>query len=117
MGQGLRRVNVTGPSPRSSPVNLARYLSKYISKDFENAPREFEEHRYFCSLGVQVPTEKVELVLHRYAKNVEGKMFILVFQETLRRVGKHCSLTHWMGGAGRFGWIAGFEDLSVQWHT
>ncbi len=53
-GQG--QVNVRGPRPGSSPVKLARYLSKYISKDFDNMPREFEEHRYFCSLGVKVPT-------------------------------------------------------------
>ena len=40
-------------------LKLARYLSKYISKDLDSQPREFEEHRYFCSLGIAVPTERV----------------------------------------------------------
>ena len=42
-------------------------------------------------------------------------MYRLVFQETRRRVGEACRLTEWQGGGGTFGWIAGFEDLSVRW--
>lgn len=80
-------------------------------------PRDFEEHRYFCSLGAlgaNVPMEKFEVVLVRHAKDVESKMFSLMLQEILRRIGESCRLTHWTGGAGTFGWIAGFEDLSVS---
>lgn len=116
VGNGQGQVNVRGPRPGSSPVKLARYLSKYISKDFDNMPREFEEHRYFCSLGVRVPTEKVELTFVLHAKNVEAKMHRLMFLETLRRVGNCCRLSEWMGGSGAYGWMAGFEDSSVQWH-
>jgi len=72
VGNGQGQVNVRGPRPGSSSVKLARYLSKYISKDFDNMPREFEEHRYFCSLGVKVPTEKHEFVLDRRATDVES---------------------------------------------
>lgn len=117
VGNGQGQVNVRGPRPGSSPVKLARYLSKYISKDLDNLPREFEEHRYFCSLGVRVPTEKVELTFVLHAQNVEGKMHRLMFLETLRRVGNGCRLSEWMGGSGAYGWMAGFEDSSVQWHT
>jgi hypothetical protein len=98
-------------------VKLARYLSKYISKDFDNMPRDFEEHRYFCSLGVKVPTEKHEFVLDRRAKDVERKMYHIMRQEALRRVGVCCRLTEWMGGSGTYGWMAGFEDASIRWVT
>jgi hypothetical protein len=80
-------------------------------------PRDFEEHRYFCSPAVNVPTEKYDLVLVRHARDVESKMYRLVFLETRRRVGDSCRLTEWQGGAGTFGWIAGFEDNSVWWNT
>jgi hypothetical protein len=80
-------------------------------------PRDFEEHRYFCSLGVNVPTEKFDVVLARHAKEVEMKMYQLMFRETRRRVGERCRLTEWQGGGGTFGWIAGFEDISVRWNT
>jgi len=117
VGNGQGQVNVRGPRPGSSPVKLARYLSKYISKDFDNMPREFEEHRYFCSLGVKVPTEKHEFVLDRRATDVERKMYSLIRQEALRRVGVCCRLTEWMGGSGTYGWMAGFEDSSIRWVT
>lgn len=105
---------VRGPRPGSSPVKLARYLSKYISKDFDNIPREFEEHRYFCSLGVKVPTEKHEFVLDRGAQDVEKKMYQVMRQEALRRVGLCCRLTEWLGGSGTYGWMSGFEDCLIK---
>ncbi|MBA5875460.1 MAG: hypothetical protein GDA66_13050 [Nitrospira sp. CR1.2] len=117
VGNGQGQVNVRGPRPGSSPVKLARYISKYISKDFDNMPREFEEHRYFCSLGVKVPTEKHEFVLARRATDVESKMYSLIRQEALRRIGVCCRLTEWIGGSGTYGWMAGFEDGSIRWGT
>ena len=68
--------------------------------------REFEEHRYFSSLGVKVHTEKHEFVLDRRANDVERKMYSLIRQEALRRVGVCCRLTEWMGGSGTYGWMA-----------
>lgn len=78
-------------------------------------PRNFEEYRYFCSLGVKVPTEKHEFVLDRKATDVERKMYSIMRQEALRRVGVCCRLTEWMGGSGTYGWMAGFEDASLRW--
>jgi hypothetical protein len=49
------------------------------SKDFDNMPRWFEEHRY---LGVKVPTEKHEFVLDRRAKDVERKIYSIIRQVT-----------------------------------
>ncbi|MEP6891436.1 MAG: hypothetical protein ABI955_12160, partial [Nitrospirota bacterium] len=108
-------VNVKGPRPGTSPVKLARYLSKYISKDIDSQPREFEEHRYFCSLGITVPTERFQMVLTRNAREAESKLFFLMFNDTLRRVGDYCTVKHWIGGAGTFGWISGFEDPNSHW--
>ena len=75
-----------GPRSGTSPVKLARYLSKYLSKDIENQPREFEEHRYFCSLGIAVPIERFQIVLARHARDAESKLFFLLFNDTLRRL-------------------------------
>ena len=115
VGNGQGQVNVRGPRPGSSPVKLARYLSKYISKDLDALPREAGEHRYFCSLGITVPTERYELALARPSEGVEGKLLALMLKETLRRVGVHCNLTHWMGAGGSYGWTSGYEDSSHRW--
>ncbi|MGQ0667079.1 MAG: rolling circle replication-associated protein [Nitrospiraceae bacterium] len=77
VGKAQGQVNVKGPRPGTSPVKLARYLSKYISKAIDSQPREFEEHRYFCSLGIVVPTEHYQIVLQRDARDCERKLFSL----------------------------------------
>lgn len=115
VGKAQGQVNVKGPRPGTSPVKLARYLSKYISKDIDSQPREFEEHRYFCSLGITVPTERFQIVLTRNTREAESKLFFLMFNDTLRRVGDYCTVKHWNGGAGTFGWISGFEDPNSHW--
>lgn len=115
VGKAQGQVNVKGPRPGTSPVKLARYLSKYISKDIDSQPREFEEHRYFCSLGIRVPTEQFQIVLTRNAREAESKLFFLMFNDTLRRVGDYCTVRHWIGGGGTFGWISGFEDPNCHW--
>jgi len=115
VGKAKGQINVRGPRQGRSPVKLARYLSKYISKDIDNLPREFGEHRYFCSLGIVVPTEKYQIVLMRQAKDVERGMFKLMFDETLRRIGEYCTLDHWLGAGGAYGWMSGFEDASCHW--
>ncbi len=117
VGKAQGQVNVKGPRPGSSPVKLARYLSKYISKDIDNQPRGFEEHRYFCSLGIAVPTERYQVVLSRNARAAEPKLLFLMLNDTLRRVGEYCRLRHWIGGAGTFGWISGYEDPTCRWMT
>jgi len=109
------QVNVKGPRPGTSPVKLARYLSKYISKDIDNHAREFEEHRYFCSFGITVPTERYQIILRRTARQAEAELFLLMFNDTRRRIGEHCTVRQWIGGAGTFGWISGYEDPKCQW--
>jgi hypothetical protein len=115
VGKAQGQVNVRGPRPGTSPVKLARYLSKYISKDIDSQPREFEEHRYLCSLGITVPTERYQIVLTRYAREAESKLSFLMFKDTLGRIGEYCTVKHWIGGAGSFGWISGFEDPTCHW--
>ena len=115
VGKAQGQVNVRGPRLGTSPVKLAQYLSKYISKDIDSQPREFEEHRYFCSLGIAVPTERFQMVLTRNVREAESKLLFLMFNDTLRRVGDSCTVKHWIGGAGTFGWISGFEDSNCHW--
>ncbi len=117
VGKAQGQINVRGPRPGRSPVKLARYLSKYISKDLDALPREFGEHRYFCSLGIVVPTERFQIVLTRQARDVEREMFKMMFDETLRRIGEYCTLSHWLGQGGAYGWISGFEDPACRWYT
>jgi hypothetical protein len=80
VGKAQGQVNVKGPRPGTSPVKLARYLSKYISKDIDSQPRECEEHRYFCSLGIAVPTERFQIELNvtkrkTMCRNLSGLIF------------------------------------------
>ncbi|RJQ42464.1 MAG: hypothetical protein C4534_10305 [Gaiellales bacterium] len=98
VGKGLGQVNVSGPKGKGTPAKLGRYMSKYVSKDFAGRlPREFGEHRYFCSLGINVPTERYQIVLSHEPDDLPGKFYALVFHEVLRRIGDHCSIQHWSG--------------------
>jgi len=115
VGKAQGQVNVKGPRPGTSPIKLARYISKYLSKDIDRQPRAFEEHRYFCSLGIAVPTERYHIVLHRHARETERKLFVLMLNDTLNRIGEYCTVKHWLGGAGTFGWISGYEDPTCHW--
>jgi len=110
-GSGERKEATAWNLPgQTGPVSL-----KYISKDIDSQPREFEEHRYFCSLGIAVPTERFQIVLTCHVREAESKLFFLMFNDTLRRVGNYWSVRHWIGGAGTFGWISGFEDPTCHW--
>jgi len=44
-------------------------------------------------------------------------MFKLMFDETLRRIGEYCTLDHWLGGGGAYGWMSRFHDPSNRWFT
>ncbi len=115
VGSGQGQVNVEGPRRNGSPVKLARYLSKYVTKDFAALPREFGEHRYFCSLRINPPTERYELVLSPQAEDVPGKLMCLLYFEMVRRIGDHCSIADWTGGGGEYGWVSGYADPSCRW--
>lgn len=115
VGKGRGQVNVEGPRRKSSPVKLARYLSKYVTKDFGALPREFGEHRYFCSLRINLPTEKYQLVIRPEADGIAEKLTRLLYAEMIRRIGAHCNIVDWTGGEARYGWVSGYEDPSCRW--
>lgn len=54
-------------------------------------------------------------VLARQAKDAETKMFCVVREEALQRLGDYCTINQWQGGGGTYGWMAGFEDPSCHW--
>ena len=62
-----------------------------------------------------MPTERFQMVLTRNVREAESKLLFLMFNDTLRRVGDNCTVKHWIGGAGTFGWISGFEDSNYHW--
>lgn len=96
-------------------MKLGRYLSKYISKDLENLPRKFGGHRYFCSLGIRVPTQRFQILLACNARDVEANMFSLMLKDTLHRIGEYCTINHWLGRSSTFGRMSGFEDRTCRW--
>ncbi len=114
VGRSQGQVNVRGSRPGTSPVKLARYLSEYISKDIDSQPHEFEEHHYFCSLGITVPTARYQFILVRHVRDSERKYFSLMLQNTINRRGEYCMIKHWIGRAGTFGWISRFEDPNCR---
>jgi hypothetical protein len=46
-----------------------------------------------------VPTECFQIVLTRTAREAESKLFFLMFNDTLRRVGDYCTARQGSGGA------------------
>jgi len=40
-----------------------------------------------------------------------------MFNNTLRRVGDYCTVRHWIGGGGTFGWLSAFEDQTCHWSS
>ena len=54
----------------------------------------------FCSLGIAVPTERFQIALTRHAREAKSKLFFLMFNDTLRRIGDYCTVRHWIGGGG-----------------
>ncbi len=60
-------------------------------------------------------TECFQFVFSRDTREAESRLFFLMFNDTLRRIGEFCTVRHWIGGAGTFGWISGFEDATCRW--
>lgn len=60
---GDRNIDVQKPTNRTANRRLAlvKYLGKYLAKGFEEGNRELNGHRYRASLGIQVPSETIEL--------------------------------------------------------
>lgn len=61
VGEG--NIDVQKPRNRTGNrrLNIVGYLSKYLAKGFEEGDRELNGHRYRASLGIQVPSQSIEL--------------------------------------------------------
>jgi hypothetical protein len=59
VGKGEGNVDVAGRAFKDSPANVARYMSKYVVKDFDSLPRGRGEHRYMRSRGLFFKREKL----------------------------------------------------------
>ena len=60
---GDGNIDVQKPKNRTANRRLAlvRYLGKYLAKGFEEEERALNGHRYRASLGIQVPSQRIEL--------------------------------------------------------
>jgi len=60
---GDGNIDVQKPTNRTANRRLAlvTYLGKYLAKGFEEGNRELNGHRYRASLGIQVPSQSIEL--------------------------------------------------------
>jgi hypothetical protein len=61
VGEG--NIDVQKPTNRTANRRLAlvRYLGKYLAKGFEENDRDLNGHRYRASLGIQIPSQVIEL--------------------------------------------------------
>jgi hypothetical protein len=59
VGEGRGNVDIQRRGGPESPKAVGGYLSKYVSKDFDDLPRDFGQHRYFRSKGLTVIREKI----------------------------------------------------------
>lgn len=60
VGQGQGRVHVTSGNKKASVNKIAAYISKYITKSFEQG--ELNKRRYWASKGIGNPIKEVHLI-------------------------------------------------------
>ena len=59
--------NIDVQKPRSQQnrrLALVRYLGKYLAKGFADEDKELHRHRFRASLGIEVPSETIEIPEH-----------------------------------------------------
>lgn len=81
---GDGNIDVQKPKHRTGNRRLAlvRYLGKYLAKGFAEENRVLNGHRYRASLGIQVPSQTIELL-----PEYRGKVTDYAVEQLRRRVG------------------------------
>ena len=91
----------------SSQLRIARYITKYISKDFDDC--ELDRKRYWAGGAWKAP-RRVSMLFPRdpEARGMSADLIALVFEEV---VGPGCEFSHWLHPDGYTYWIAALAPL------
>lgn len=85
---------------RASSLRIARYITKYLAKDFEDG--ELNRKRYWAGGEWQAP-ERVTMLFKRELDGFNSDLMAMVFDEV---VGTSTEFTHWLSPDGFVYWIA-----------
>lgn len=85
---------------RASSLRIARYITKYLSKDFEDG--DLNRKRYWAGGDWQAP-ERVTMLFPRVGDHMSAELLGMVFEEV---VGASADYTHWLSPDGFVYWVA-----------
>ncbi|NCT83511.1 MAG: hypothetical protein GXC94_10230 [Comamonadaceae bacterium] len=85
---------------RASSLRIARYITKYLSKDFGDG--DLNRKRYWAGGDWPAP-ERVTMLFPRTGDGMSAELVGLVFEEV---VGPGAEYTHWLSPDGFVYWIA-----------
>ena len=97
-------IDVKEPKHRSGNKRLAlvRYLGKYLAKGFEEGSRVLNGHRYRASLGIEVPSQSIELL-----PEYRGRVTEFALEQLRAKAG---SVGHvWTDEGSLMGWACSWE--------
>jgi hypothetical protein len=92
---------------RASSFRIARYLSKYISKDFQES--ELERKRYWLGGDCIAPKRTVMLFPRGPFSKIDGDLLSMVFSDVL---GDAVEYSHWLHPDGSVYWVAACRSPS-----
>lgn len=89
---------------RASTFRIARYITKYLAKDFEDG--ELNRKRYWAGGAWPAPS-RVTMLFPRSCgqQGVSAVLLGMVFEDV---VGQSCEYSHWLSPDGDTYWIAAF---------
>lgn len=91
---------------RASSLRIARYITKYVSKDF--ADGDLNRKRYWAGGDWPAP-ERVTMLFPRSGDSMSPDLVAMVFEEV---VGPGSEFTHWLSPDGFVYWVAALQAPS-----
>lgn len=85
---------------RASSLKIARYITKYIGKDFEDG--ELNRKRYWAGGEWQAP-RRVVMLFPRSGDSIDCELLGMVFEEVVE---SGAEFTHWLHSDGHTYWVA-----------
>jgi hypothetical protein len=85
---------------RSSSMGIAKYITKYMAKDFETG--DLNQKRYWAGGDWPAP-QRVTMLFPRVGDGIDSTLLAMVFEEV---VGSAVEFTHWLSPDGFVYWVA-----------